>query len=239
MRRVAEAGPNLMKNDRLLLLARRELRLVADSRRAAGAQAYMKSAMPYHGVTAPLLRLACKKIFADMELSTRDAWREHVLSLWRGAKFREERYVAIELTGHRLARPFQTPAAMPLYEEIIVAGAWWDYVDVVASNRVGPILCDYPAPMKKKMLAWSRSENMWKRRTSIICQLGFKQQTDLGLLYASIERSLDSKEFFLRKAIGWALRQYAWTDPAEVKRYVRRNKGRLSGLSIREALKNV
>jgi 3-methyladenine DNA glycosylase AlkD len=228
-----------MKNDGLLLLARRELRLVADSRRAAGAQAYMKSAMPYHGVTAPLLRAACRKIFAGIDLATRDVWQKEVLSLWRGAKFREERYVAVALTGHKLARPFQTPAAMPLYEEIIVTGAWWDYVDDVASHRVGPILRDYPAPMKKTMLTWSKSPNMWKRRTSIICQLGFKQQTDLNLLYACIGPSLDSKEFFLRKAIGWALRQYAWIDPAEVKRYVRRNKARLSGLSIREALKNV
>jgi 3-methyladenine DNA glycosylase AlkD len=223
----------------LLLRVRGALRRVASARRAAGAQAYMKSAMPYHGVSAPLLRATCKRIFTDLELPTRDVWRDHVLSLWRGAKFREERYVAIELTGHKLARPFQTLWAMPLYEEIIVTGAWWDYVDTVASHRVGPILRDHPAAMKKKMLAWSKSENLWKRRTSIICQLGFKKETDLNLLYACIEPSIDSKEFFLRKAIGWALRQYAWTDPAGVRRYVRRNRARLSSLSIREALKNV
>jgi 3-methyladenine DNA glycosylase AlkD len=223
----------------LLLRVRRELRRIGDPRRALGAQAYMKSAMPYHGLSAPLLRTVCKRIFADIELTSREVWHDHVLSLWRGAKFREERYVAIALTGHKPAKPFQTPAAMPLYEEIIVTGAWWDYVDDVASHRVGPILRDYPAPMKKKMLAWSKSANMWKRRTSIICQLGFKQDTDLELLYACIEPSIASKEFFLRKAIGWALRQYAWTDPAEVKRYARRNRDRLSGLSYREALKNV
>lgn len=89
------------------------------------------------------------------------------------------------------------------------------------------------------MRAWSRSENMWKRRTAILCQLSFKKETDLKLLYSSIEPSLDSKEFFLRKAIGWALRQYAWTNPAEVRRYVRANAGRLSPLSKREALKNI
>jgi 3-methyladenine DNA glycosylase AlkD len=234
-----EQANTTTKSSPLLLRVRRELRRVGNRHRALGAQAYMKSAMPYHGLSAPLLRTVCKRIFADLELSSREVWRGRVLSLWRGAKFREERYVAIALTGHKLAKPFQTPAAMPLYEEIIVAGAWWDYVDDVASHRVGPILRDYPAPMKKKMLAWSRSANMWKRRTSIICQLGFKQDTDLDLLYACIEPSLDSKEFFLRKAIGWALRQYAWTDPAEVKRYARRNRDRLSGLSHREALKNV
>jgi 3-methyladenine DNA glycosylase AlkD len=241
MKLVTEAlpVPSVGKTSALLLRARRELKRMANARRAAGAQAYMKSVMPYHGVSTPLLRETCQKIFAGLELPSRSIWNNQVNSLWRGAKFREERYVAIELTGHTLAKTFQTPAAMPLYEEIIVTGAWWDYVDDVASHRVGPILRDYPAAMKRKMLAWSKSGNMWKRRTSIICQLGFRRQTDLNLLYACIEGSLDSKEFFLRKAIGWALRQYAWTDPDEVKRYVRRNRARLSGLSYREALKNV
>lgn len=199
----------------------------------------MKSAMPYHGVSAPMLRASCKKIFSQVELLSPKDWRAKVLELWRGAKYREERYLAIMLTGDTRAAAFQTPAAMPLYEEIILTGAWWDYVDDVASNRVGPILRDYSVPMKKKMIAWSTSQNLWKRRTSIICQLGFKQHTDLDLLYACIEPSLGSREFFLRKAIGWALRQYAWTDPAEVKRYVRRKSDQLSGLSYREALKNV
>jgi 3-methyladenine DNA glycosylase AlkD len=223
----------------LLRRVHEELRRMGDPRRALGAQAYMKSAMPYHGVPTPLLRQICKRIFADIDLSTRALWRGQVLALWRGATFREERYVAVELSGDKRAREYQTPAAMPLYEEMIVDGAWWDYVDEVASHRVGPILRDHPAAMRKKMLAWSKSPNMWKRRTSIICQLGFKKDTDLKLLYACIESSLDSREFFLRKAIGWALRQYAWTDPAEVKRYVRRNRARLSGLSYREALKNL
>jgi 3-methyladenine DNA glycosylase AlkD len=227
------------KASALLLRTRRELSRVADRRRAAGAQAYMKSVMPYHGVSAPLMRETCTKIFAGLELPSGTIWRDHVLSLWRGAKFREERYVAVALTGHKLAKPYQTPAAMPLYEEIIVTGAWWDYVDDVASHRVGPILRDHPEPMRRKMLAWSKSSNLWKRRTSIICQLGFKQNTDLDLLYACIDPSINSTEFFLRKAIGWALRQYAWTDPREVRRYARRNRARLSGLSYREALKNV
>jgi 3-methyladenine DNA glycosylase AlkD len=89
------------------------------------------------------------------------------------------------------------------------------------------------------MRAWSRSEDVWKRRTSILCQLGFKKDTDLKLLYGCIEPSLGSKEFFLRKAIGWALRQYAWTNPEEVRRYVRNNTARLSPLSRREAMKNI
>jgi 3-methyladenine DNA glycosylase AlkD len=93
--------------------------------------------------------------------------------------------------------------------------------------------------MRRKMLAWSKSADLWKRRTSIICQLGFKAETDLDLLYACIEPSLASREFFLQKAIGWALRQYAWTNPDEIHKYVRLNRAHLSALSIREALKNI
>ena len=199
----------------------------------------MKSSMPYLGVSSPVLRRSYSLLFHEIELGTPQIWRAMVAGLWRGAKYREERYAAIALTGMKRCAPFQTPAAMPLYEEMIVTGAWWDYVDEIAANRVGPILRGYPVPMKKKMLVWSKSENMWKRRTSILCQLKSKKATDLDLLYACIEPSLDSKEFFLRKAIGWALRQYAWTDPREVRRYAREQKGRLSGLSQREALKNI
>jgi 3-methyladenine DNA glycosylase AlkD len=202
-------------------------------------QAYMKSAMPYLGVTLPLLRRTCKIVFAELTFANRDDWHRKVLQLWRGARFREERYAAIILSGVKRAATFQIPQEMPLYEEIIVTGAWWDFVDQVAARRVGPILRAYPAPMKKKMLAWSKSDNLWKRRTSILCQLKFKRDTDLDLLYACIEPSLDSNEFFLRKAIGWALRQYAWTDPSAVRTYVRSHKERLSGLSQREALKNI
>jgi 3-methyladenine DNA glycosylase AlkD len=228
-----------LKTSRLLFVSRKELRRVADPRKAPFMQAYMKSAMPYHGVPAPMLRASSKKIFCQVELSSCEDWRANVLELWRGAQYREERYLAILLTGDARAAAFQTPRAMALYEEIIVTGAWWDYVDDVATHRVGPILGEHRVPMTKKMLAWSTSPNLWKRRTSIICQLGFKEHTDLDLLYACIEPSLGSKEFFLRKAIGWALREYAWTDPAEVKRYVLRKSDQLSGLSYREALKNV
>ena len=202
-------------------------------------RAYMKSAMPYHGVPTQLLREVCEAVFADLQFTTYSQWQALLLHLWRNARFREERYAALYLAGDRRAQPFQTLAAMPLYEEMVVTGAWWDFVDDIASHRVGPILKNYPAPMHRKMLAWSKSRNLWKRRTAIICQLGFKSETDLELVYACIEPSLGSKEFFLQKAIGWALRQYAWTDAAEIRRYVRQNQDRLSALSRREALKYI
>ena len=202
-------------------------------------QAYMKSAMPYLGVPAGALRAVSRAVFADLPLPDAATWRGLVLELWRNARFREERYAAIELTGHRAARPFQDMDALPMYEEMVVRGAWWDYVDALAAHRVGGLLRLHPRVMRARMLAWAKDDDMWKRRSAILCQLRFKGSTDLALLYACIEPSLGSREFFLRKAIGWALRQYAWTDPVEILRYVGKNETRLSPLSRREALKNV
>jgi len=218
---------------------RRELERVAEPARAAPMQAYMKSKMPYLGVNAVPLRKVCREVFAGVDFPTAAAWRRAVLGLWRGARFREERYCAIELTGVRRFGRFQDLAALPMYEEMIVTGAWWDLVDGIAGHRLGTLLRRFPREMKREMRAWSRSDDLWKRRSAILCQLTFKKATDLDLLYATIEPSLGSREFFLRKAIGWALRQYAWTDPTEIRRYVREHEKQLSPLSKREALKNV
>jgi 3-methyladenine DNA glycosylase AlkD len=223
----------------LLLHLRSQLKRAADPRKAPDMQKYMKSAMPYHGVPGPVARQVFKNVFADLDFPEADSWRDTVLYIWRNARFREERYAAIALCESNKVKTFQTPETLPVYEEMIVTGAWWDVVDWVASHCVGLLLRRYPKPVAREMLRWSRSEDMWKRRASIICQLGFKENTDLKLLYACIEPSLGSKEFFLRKAIGWALRQYAWTNPAEVRRYVRAHEHELSPLSKREALKNI
>ena len=198
----------------------------------------MKTSTPFHGVDATTLRAICKRVFAPHPLKSAAGWRRDVLALFRGARFREERYAAIELTGDRRARPFQTMEALEMYEEMIVAGAWWDLVDTLATKRLGELLRREPAEMRKAMRAWSRSPDLWKRRSAILCQNSFKKETDVAFLYACIEPSIASKEFFLRKAIGWALRQYAWTDPDEVVRYVKANEKRLSSLSRSEALKN-
>ena len=199
----------------------------------------MKTSEPFHGVDAKTLRAVCKRVFAVRPLPAAAAWRRDVLVVWRGAKFREERYAAIELTADRRARAFQTMEALPMYEEMIVTGAWWDLVDAVATHRLGEVFRNEPKPMRRAMRAWSRSEDIWKRRSAILCQNRFKEGTDLDFLFECIEPSLGSREFFLNKAIGWALRQYAWTDPRPVVRYVKANEKRLSGLSKREALINV
>jgi len=211
----------------------------ANPEKAPQMQAYMKSKMPYLGVTSPERKALLKEAVPAYPLESAEVFREVVMAFWREATYREERYVAMDIADHRRYRTYQTLDMLPLYEEMIVVGAWWDYVDMIASHLIGGLLKRYPDVMTPEMRAWAHDTDLWKRRTAIICQLSFKEKTDLDLLYACMEPALDEKEFFLRKAIGWALRQYARVDPQEVIRYVHEHAGRLSGLSKREAFKHL
>jgi 3-methyladenine DNA glycosylase AlkD len=217
------------------------LALSGDPDRAAAQQAYMKSQMPYRGITAPQLKSLLRPILADpaLRIGERREWEAAVRDLWDGATHREERYAATALTGHRAYRAWQDPDTIPLYQHLVVTGAWWDLVDEVASNRIGPILLSHKAEVTPVVEQWIEHEDLWLRRTSIICQLTFKERTDLGLLRAAIEPNLEDPSFWIRKAIGWALRQYARTDPDWVRATVAEYDGRLSGLSRREALKHL
>jgi 3-methyladenine DNA glycosylase AlkD len=222
----------------LLRELRAELRRHADPVRAEPMQRYMKSSMRYHGVAAPDLRAICRDVFTRHSLGNAADWREAVLTLWRDAKRREERYAAIALSGWRAYKVHRTLDTLPMLEEMIVDGAWWDFVDPLATHRLRELLSLHPKAMSRTMRAWSRDANLWKRRSAILCQVGRKRDTDLDLLYDCIEPNLADKEFFIRKAIGWALRDYAWHDLDAVERWVTANESRLSGLSRREALKN-
>ena len=216
---------------------RRRMAAEADPERAVAQQAYMKSAMPFYGLRLPQVRSICREVF-DGEATTCEEWKATILELWRGARRREERYAAMYMLNLRRHADCLSPRDMPMLEELVVTGAWWDHVDELAMV-VGDLLRRFPKPMRALMRRWSTDPNLWKRRVSIICQLRFKGDTDLDLLYANIEANLHDRDFFIRKAIGWALRQYAWTDPGEVARYVRAHENQLSGLSKREALKNI
>jgi len=201
-------------------------------------QKYMKSTMPYLGIMSTPLREICGSVFLRFPLEL-NAYRATSLSLWRGASFREERYAAIQLSGFKAYRSFQTPTLIPMYEEMIVAGAWWDYVDTIAIDRIGPILRTHRAEMTPILRSWSTDGDMWKRRTAIIAQVGLKDKVDFDLLVPAIVPNLADREFFIRKAIGWALRQDAKRFPERVEMFVRQNEDRLSGLSRREALKGI
>jgi len=202
-------------------------------------QAYMKSDMPYLGIYSAAQREVHRQIIPAHTLASFADWRDTIVDLWENASFREERYAALALVGDRRYRHFRTLDAMPLYAQLIVSGAWWDLVDGLATHEVGDLLKRYPQPMRQTMLDWSRDADPWLRRTSIICQVGFKAATDQELLYACIEPNLSERGFFMRKAIGWALREYAKAAPEAVREYVAENEPRLSGLSRRQALKHL
>ncbi len=202
-------------------------------------RAYMKSKMPFLGVQSGQLRAACRKVFHEYQLESFDDWQETVLELWQAARYREERYAAIELTGHRAYRPFQLMKALPMYATMVSSGAWWDLVDPIATQRLGVLHRRRPSSMATKMRVWSRSRDIWKRRSAIISQLKLKNATDSELLFDCIRPSMSSTEFFLRKGIGWALREHAKSFPEEVLRFVRLHDAELSGLSKREAMKHL
>ena len=226
-------------NRKLIRALRKTLRQLADPVKAPIMQAYMKSEMRYLGIQAVPFRKATKAVLAAHPLDSFEDWRDSALALWRGARYREERYAALELIGYRTYQSFRTLDALPMYEEMIATGAWWDYVDSIASHRLGELLRRYPKELPAILRGWAVSDDIWKRRSAMLAQLGFKQETDLELLYDCLRPSLERPEFFLRKAIGWALRQHAWTDQKEVRRFVKAHDKQLSQLSKREALKNI
>ena len=212
---------------------RRGLAERADPAKAPGMQAYMKSAMPFCGVQKPARVALAREVFPAHPLESFEAWRDTVLALWRDAAYREERYLAIALVEDKRYGAFRTLDALPLYEELIVGGAWWDYVDAVAAGPLGSLLPEVAPALR----AWAIDANMWKRRSAIIAQLRRKRETDFVLLTDCIEPNRGDREFFIRKAIGWALRSYAWVEPDAVIAYC--DTHALSPLSRREALKNV
>jgi 3-methyladenine DNA glycosylase AlkD len=229
----------------LVVAVRAALAGAGDPERAAGQQRYMKSAMPYRGLTSPGLRALLRPLLADRTLApaSRRAWEADVRALWDGAAYREERYAAIALTGHRLARAWQDPDSLGLYRHLVMTGAWWDYVDVLAADRVGPILLRHRPVVTPMIRADAVHAHLWVRRAAILAQLKHGDSTDLELLSdvidANLEGSAFGREFFVRKAIGWALRQHARVDPPWVRAFVEARGDRLSGLSRREALKHL
>ncbi len=190
----------------------------------------MKSALPFLGVRVPGVRAVARGL--AREVTDTAVLRGTALVLWREAAFREERYAASALMA---LRPVRARLDMlDVHEEMIRTGAWWDHVDEV-SHRLTETLDAHPAEMTPVLRTWSRDDDFWVRRASIISQLGRRGATDRELLATVIEPNLADTEFFIRKAIGWALRELGKTDPAWVRAFVESHE--LSPLSRREALK--
>lgn len=212
----------------------------ADPERAVGQQRYMKSSLPYLGLTTPTLRSALRPVLASSayRIAERAQWEASVRALWDGATHREHWYAALALLGHRTYRGWRDRETLPLIEHLVRTGRWWDVVDDLATHRVRELLLDRPAEIAPMLLEWARDEDLWIRRTAILAQVGAKDRTDPELLGDVIGPSIPDPDFFARKAIGWALRDYARTDPDWVREFVAAHP-ELSPLSRREALKHL
>ncbi|MEO8329327.1 MAG: DNA alkylation repair protein, partial [Candidatus Nanopelagicales bacterium] len=209
-----------------------QLAVVADPTRARKQQAYMKSSLPYYGIAMPDVRRITKAAIRTHDITDAAQLKATVRTLWDSVTYREQWYAALMLCGAPRYAKYRTMEFLDLYEHVIVTGAWWDVVDDAATHLVGPLLRDQRPHMTSVITEWANGEDLWLRRTAIICQVGAGTATDNALLRTVIEANLGRPEFFLRNAIGWALRDYARTAPVWVMAYVG-DHDQLSGLSKR------
>lgn len=204
-----------------------------DPFRAEQQRAYMKDQFEYCGLGAPQWMALARELFATHGLFTGKPLERFVMLCFE-QEYREVQYVAIEMMQRRLGE--QNKTWIKVLEKCITTNSWWDTVDWLA-KLVGMHFKRFPELQHEYAYKWIASDNMWLQRVAIIHQLFYKETTDEKLLFEMITRVADSKEFFLRKACGWALRQHAKVFPKKVLAFVQKNQ--LSGLTVREAMKQV
>jgi 3-methyladenine DNA glycosylase AlkD len=226
---------------RLLSALRASFAAHADAARAPAMQAYMKSAMPYHGIATPLRRELTHSAVRVHPLPDTASLADAMRTLWRGANYREERYAAMELARTGVHARLFDITLLPVYEEMIVSGAWWDYCDDISGTALARLLREQPRTIKPLLRRWARGDDLWLRRAAMLCQRRSKQGFDAVLFYDCILPSIGNgrfaREFFIRKGIGWALRERSYDAPDEVKAFLREYGAQLSPLTRREAMK--
>ncbi|MDP2778369.1 MAG: DNA alkylation repair protein [Anaerolineales bacterium] len=196
---------------------------------------YMRDQFDYLGIKTPIRVALQNEFIKENGLPPLDELDSILRALWSLPQ-REFQYTATSLLGkleNKLEPEFNTTV-----EYLLITKSWWDTVDTLAGHSVGTHFKRFPKVREKYLKKWRKSDNFWLRRTALLFQLGYKKETDFSLLCEIIQDNLGSDEFFINKAIGWALRQYAHTNPAPVKKFVKATK-ELHPLSRREALKNI
>ncbi len=207
----------------------------ANPAQAGPMKKYMRDQFDYLGIKSPQFKILFKQQIAEYGLPSVPELDDIVRELWDLPQ-REFQYMAVSLVG-RLEK--QLPAKfIKTLEYMLTHKSWWDTVDSIAGDIVGVHFKRYPEVREKSLAKWRTSENFWLRRTAILFQLNYKQETDFDLLCDIIRENLGSQEFFINKAIGWSLRQYARVDTKAVKKFVNATK-ELNPLSRREALKHL
>ncbi|WP_026673785.1 DNA alkylation repair protein [Alkalihalobacterium bogoriense] len=207
--------------------------LLKNSEKAIGMSAYMKNHFEFMGIQTPDRKKATSTLFKEWQVGKKAVDWEFIFDLWEQRE-REYQYVAIDYL--KKSKKLLVSEDLPKIKKLIITKSWWDTIDNLASGVVGHIILEFPEQVKV-MDEWVNDDNMWVRRTAILHQLSFKDKTDEKRLFSYCQRHGDDKEFFIAKAIGWSLRQYAKTNPQSVITFVENTP--LQNLSKREALKHV
>jgi len=195
---------------------------------------YMKGKFVFFGIKTDQRRLLSAPFLQKEKRPPYDMLPEVVHECWEAPQ-REIQYTACDLVlTYKKEYRFET---LELAEYMITRKSWWDTVDVIAKHVAGRVLKIFPAERGPAVEKWMNSGNLWLQRTALLFQLGYKQDTDRELLVSLIERLKGSDEFFIRKAIGWALREYSRIDPVFVEQYI--SSASLSGLSAQEGMKRI
>ncbi len=215
---------------KFVLAVQLKLENLADPQLAEPMAAYMKNHFDFLGIKSPVRQAATKQLLM--------AQKEHVIesarALWKLPK-REYQYVACELLTRNAK--YLTANEMDDVLDLVVQKSWWDSVDSL-HKTVGSLVLRFPK-FGRRMDTLSLHKNMWLRRTAIIHQLSFAEQTNAERLLRICLENAHDQEFFIRKAIGWALRQYAHHDPQTVREFLKQHGNTFSGLSRREASKHL
>jgi 3-methyladenine DNA glycosylase AlkD len=208
--------------------------LHANPELAVGMKAYMLHQFEFLGIKAPLRDQLTNTYLKSNSLENGEALELVVKELWTLPQ-REFQYFAIDV--FKKHKSLWTANSIHLIEYCISEKSWWDSVDGIASEWLGTYFIQFPRLVPKIPNKWNKSDNMWLQRSSILFQKAYKVHTNQELLSKYILHCKDSQEFFIRKAIGWALREYSKTNPVWVSQFVAKNT--LSNLSVREALKRI
>ncbi|MEU5954287.1 DNA alkylation repair protein [Streptomyces sp. NPDC047525] len=207
----------------------------ADPDRAQQARAYMKDVAPFLGLPSPLRRELARTVLAGLPCPDETDCTAIALRCWELPE-REYAYFAVDYLRRHVKH--LSSGFLPVARHLVTTVSWWDTVDALAAHVVGGLVAADPK-LRAEMDAWVEDENLWVARTALLHQLRYKDATDTERLFAYCLRQSGHPDFFIRKAIGWCLREYAKTDPDAVRGFVGRERGRLAPLSAREALKNL
>ena len=207
-----------------------ELLRLGNQKRAIGAQAYMKDIAPFIGVATPERRALVKKIAKSLSTPTSDELGATARKLWKLDE-REFQYAACDLIGIHWAQADKDFLADHV-EDLIVSKSWWDTVDSLGSVAISPLTDKYGCG--KLMDKWNKSSNMWLNRAAIQHQRGRKYETDVKLILKYCDDHSESNEFFIVKAIGWALRDISKIDPKAVRDFLKSHPD-LGRVAVREA----